>query len=221
LPHRTNAELARLFDVRLLPPTAEDKRLGAVRLRFGLPGYDPAKTYIEAAFSKRHGLPVAWESHFDGRLAQRIRFQGLAASNPPRWQRVQLEDPSGHVVLQWELLAEKERGEEVPDILAGWNGYVQFDNHADRPQADSAFSESLAAIRRGAWSAAADELRHLLESHPQHPLLLVLLAACREHDERIARREQFLTWLRDAAESPATDVTRFIRKGSFPSLRLA
>jgi hypothetical protein len=70
------------------------------------------------------------------------------------------------------------------------------------------------------WPAAAKELNATLAEHPRHPLVLLLLAWCWEHQPGLAPREQYLQWLRDAA-SEAPGPARFIAQGNFLSLQAA
>jgi len=240
MPHRTNAELARLFDVRPAPDRPADKDSKNVRLRLTLPGCaDPEKTYIEATFSRENGLPLAWETHFDGRLTQRFRFGQLRiVKGIPQWSRVVLEDPSGKAPVEW--TANVGIPASPPDLA---KGYVEIDRRYAQPQIDAAFSRALAAIRGGApgglsasaggtradklpvppgpdWPAAVKELKATLAEHPRHPLVLLLLAWCWEHQPGLAPRAQYLQWLRDAA-SDVPGPARFIAQGNFLSLQAA
>jgi tetratricopeptide (TPR) repeat protein len=61
-------------------------------------------------------------------------------------------------------------------------------------------------------------LKAALAEHPRHPLVLLLLAWCWEHEQTIASREQYLQWLRDAA-SDVPGPSRFIAQGNFLSLQ--
>ena len=96
---------------------------------------------------------------------------------------------------------------------AAWSGDLRING------SEPALSRTLAAIRHTEWATGAAELRDLAASHPRHALVLLLLAWCREHNERIASREEFLTWLGDVAAGPAIDLTRFVARGNFASLR--
>lgn len=73
-------------------------------------------------------------------------------------------------------------------------------------------------LRGPDWPAAAKELKAALVEHPRHPLVLLLLAWCWEHEQTIASREQYLQWLRDAA-SDVPGPARFIAQGNFSSLQ--
>jgi len=221
MPHRTNAELARMFEIRTVPAAAGEKEPDSVRLRFALPGYaDGDKTYFEAAFPRKHGLPVAWEAYSGGRLTQRLRFQELgAAGGMPQGRKVLLEDPAGKVLVEWELVEGGAPAAPLRGSTEGWEGYVQLDRRFEHPQVDAAFLRGLAAVRNHDWPSAFEGLKATLGTHPRQPLVLLLLAWCRERHESLAPREEFLGWLEDAASGQATGIVRFIAEGNFPSLR--
>ena len=89
LPHRTNRELARWFDVRVVAGNKKDKtHPELVCLRLVPPGTSQRDgTYIEATFSKKDGLPRTWESYLQGKLTGRIRFSDPADKKDlPGWQ---------------------------------------------------------------------------------------------------------------------------------------
>lgn len=220
LPHRSNAELARLFQVRPAPGAAEDAAKGIVRLRFTLPGYvDPARAWIDAAWAKDSGQMAAWESHFDGRLAQRLRFVFDPPQGPSgRLREARLEDAAGKTLARWELVA----AEPVPAGMAvleeGWPSYVRLDHRTQTPQVDGDFYRGVQYLRAGEWQNAARHLRAALQARPRQPLLLFLLAyAVQQGGLRVAHAE-VLSWLAEVAEGPATDLTRFIAQGDFPGL---
>ena len=71
MPHRTNAELARMFTVIV---TAQDA--ATVTLRFGIPvAKNESKTYLQAQFNRKSGPSPA------SRFSDRSR---TAAGNSPR-----------------------------------------------------------------------------------------------------------------------------------------
>jgi hypothetical protein len=220
MPHRTNAELARLFDVQPVPENAAKDDAKSDRLRFTLRGSaDPNRTYFEIAFSREHGLPVVWESHIDGRLTQRLRFERATGAGSQRLQRVVLEDPTGKMLLVWEGLPSVAPPPPLPDPAKDRAGYIHLDRRFAEPQLDAAFSRALAGLRKRDWRTAAEEFKATLQVHPRHPLVLALLASCRERQPNVASREEFVGWLREAASSPAAGAARFIAQSSFPSLR--
>jgi len=222
MPHRSNAELARRFDVRPVPLRADENASKVARLRFSLPACaDPGRAYFEVLFSREDGLPRTWESIFDGRLTQRLRFERSEAGRPGRLQKVVLEDATGRAILCWVAFA---GSGPIPPVVAEdreAEGYVCLDGRTAEPKRDAAFSRALNALRKRDWPSAAQELQTTLQAHPRHPLALVLLAWCWERHPGTAPRDAYLAWLRDAAASPANGAVRFIAQGHFPSLRAA
>ncbi len=220
LSHRTNVELARLFEVRPAPARADDARQGVVRLRFGLAGYaDTSRTYLEAAFSKQTGQPVAWESHVDGQLTQRLRFETGATTPPPGGRVVvRLENPAGKTLVRWELIESAAGGPAVHELAAGWPGYVRLDHRHAPPEIDAAFHRGVQAVREGDWPAAVTHLTAALDAHPHHPMILLLLAYSAQQREGLVPRARVLGWLSEVAASPAVDLARFIARGHVPGL---
>ncbi len=222
LPHRTNAELARLFQVRPAPAQPDDPAKGIVRLRLTLPGYvDPARAWIDVAFAKDSGQMVAWESRFDGELAQRLRFVFEPQGPSPRLREVRLEDAAGKTQARWELVAAEAGAGPIPALEEGWEGYVLLDHRTEVPQVDRDFCRGILSLRTAEWESAARHLRAALQARPRHPLVLLLLAYAVQQGNLPVPREQVLHWLAEVAESPAADLTRFIAQGDFPGLTTA
>jgi len=218
LPHRTNAELARLFQVSPAPAQPPDAAEGLVRLRFALPGYaDPARAWIDMTFSRRTGQVVGWESWFDGRLAQRLRFS-YAEGPSAGLREVRMEDASGARLARWELLASEAQQGPIPALEAGWAGYVRLDHRTQAAQVDRDFCRGVQCLRNGDWENAAGHLRAALEAQRRHPLVLLLLAYAVQQGKLPVPHEQVLAWLREVVESPAADLARFLAQGHLPDL---
>jgi hypothetical protein len=252
MPHRSNEELARLFDVCKVPPgtrsdqgragpdgqegspgdseagsrlesrpAAASYRLrGAVWLRLvptGLPrGGD---TYLQIAYSRKDGLPLAWEAYVGGKLTGRIGFAGRIKGGPlAGWRRAILQDPTGTELARWELVASPSDAGEIPPLTQGWDGYVHLDRRADKPAVDRPLAEALAAIRDSDWTKAADQLGRLPEPRARHPLVQLLQAWCLENDRRLGPRDRMLGHLHEAVRGDAADLVRFVAAGGFPSL---
>ena len=109
LPHRSNAELARLFDVSEAKPeevhgSAKPLQADAVWLRMVPAGLArDGNSYLLIAYARDGGYPLAWESYVDGKLSGRIRFAGDPTDREPgdAWIAVQ-EDIAGRELARWE-----------------------------------------------------------------------------------------------------------------------
>jgi Ca-activated chloride channel family protein len=228
LPHRSNEELARMFNIEVLADDPKDAAPAAktassetsektVRLRLTVPDLDLAKAYIIATFSKEHGQPVAWEAYVDGKLIQRLRFEQVFDDPEPfKTQIIRQEDGNGTVLGQWELTqfrAEKIAG---PD-LGFWPGYVQFDRRG-RIQRDAEFELALDALRDSNWQGAAKALAVGLTSSRRQPLLSLLWAWCAEQDERVGTPQEMRDRLEDVIASDAPGLVRFVAQGNFTRL---
>lgn len=219
LPHRSNAELARLFQINPAPAQPEDAAKGIVRLRFTLPDYvDPRRAWIDAAFSKGSGQIVGWESWFDGRLAQRLYFLFDPPEGPAaRLREVRLENSAGKTLARWELVAAEPEA-AIPALEQGWDTFLRLDHRAENPQVDRDFARGIQHLRAGEWENAARHLRAALEARPRHPLVLLLLAYAVQQDKLPVPHGQVISWLAAAVESPAADLARFMAQGDFPGL---
>jgi hypothetical protein len=217
LPHRTNEELARLFQVERLDSKQSGNDQDVVRLRLRPQGSSSsASTCLEVVFSNKTGLPQTWESYLGGQLTGQLRFADPAAGDrPPAWRTIVLEDASGKPLARWELLESHAGVQEIPELTAGWEGYLSLDRRFERPAVDQAFHRALEAMHKHEWPAALHELTEAAKSHPRHPLLLLLTAWCYEHDRRLGSHGQLVAALREVARSDAVSLLRFIGEENF------
>jgi len=258
LPHRSNEEIARLFDVRVVTPDNQPAKeaSGAVWLRLvpaGLPqasvhtpgsglSYggnaqplaetlspknvpDPLNLphddddYLQIAYSRTDGLPVAWESYVAGKQTARIVFSQRADGGPPRDGKIAiLQDAGGQERGRWQLVASEPDAEEIPELTGDWDDFLYLDYRAERPEFDAPLADALAAIRRFDWAGASELLSHLPGNRARHPLIQLLDAWCMENDPRIAPRERKLQQLYEVARNGAPELRGFITQANFPSL---
>ena len=149
LPHRSNTELARLFEVtdgnaeeggRVGPPTPPKPPtaglppvLKSLLRRTGDPSYEvpcgsmPAGlardggAYLQIACSRADGQVVAWESYVDDKLTARIRFIGRPKDGPQAaWQTAVQEDSQGRQLARWELIEAQAKAAEIPPLADAW-----------------------------------------------------------------------------------------------------
>ena len=207
LPHRSNEQLVRLFDIK---PAASPSASEDVCLRL-IPSGQPetAGTWLTATFARKDGQLRAWESHLNGKLTGRLRFVDPAGSSGV-WRTVVLEDAAGKTLARWELIESSEKAAEIPALTAGWDGYVQMDRRWREAAIDPAFRRALEATQKSNWARAMDEIRLANKVHPRHPLLLFLNALCVHHDERFGTRADVVRLLEEVAASRATLLTRFV-----------
>jgi tetratricopeptide (TPR) repeat protein len=243
MPHRSNEELARLFEVFERPPdsslarragaeeTGPDGPTGApspastgqpdvVWLRLipaGLPR--DGDTYLQIAYSRTERLPVQWEAYVAGKRTGRIWFEDPVRDGTlAEWRKAILEDAEGRELVRWELIEAKAEGGVIPELTSGWDGYIHLDCRAPRPILDAPFVEAVTALRESHWDRAAELLQRLPEETERHPLVRLLRAWCIEHDEGLGSRSLLATLLRTAAQDDAPEVLRFIAEGNFRSL---
>lgn len=213
LPHRSNEELARLFEIQPLEATSADRKAGACRLRLVVPGQtEPASSYLEITLSESDGRLRSWEAFFQGKLTGRLRVADPAEGAD--WSTVVLEDAAGKPLARWELI-ESHPAEPIPELTAGWDGYVQLDRRTPQPAVDPAFHHALAAMKEHQWDRVSQELALALKEHPRHPLLFLLSVWCYDQDHRFGSREAMRELLQGIAASRAAGLTRFVAEHGF------
>ena len=154
LPHRSNEELVRWFDVS---PLAQEQTKIAVQLRLVPVGLSPtAGTYLNVSFDRRSGLPQSWESYVQDRLTGRLRFSDRVERGPTAaWRSVVLEDPSGKVLTRWTLLDSSPETRPIPALTEGWAGSLLLDRRAAEAAVDRPLKLALEAMGKSDWAAAA------------------------------------------------------------------
>ncbi len=223
LPHRSNDELARLFDVRVVAADGTDtdqdgqpEVRDAVVLHFVPSGLAASEnTYLRIAYSRRNGLPVLWESYLDGELTGRIHFSSLATDGEPHWRQAVLQDAKGRELVRWELAA---CASEPPDLDGGWDDYLHLDRRGAPSLPDAPFAVALEAIRKLDWAQADELLGRLPDAKARRPLARLLRAWCVENIPHRVRAERVYWRLVDVAQSGLPDLMRLITPENFPSL---
>jgi hypothetical protein len=229
MPHRTNEELARWFDVRRVRHEAAEANDGCVWLRLvpvGLPR--DGGTYFQIAYSAGSGEPAAWESYRAGKRIAVIEFDARADDAPEAGQRTAvLRDADGKQRIRWELSVtdcagrDAASGHEVPevaDLTSGWDNALVLDHRAEQPVLDAPLAEALSAIRRFDWTGAVGHLDRLAADRGPHPLAQLLTAWCLENGPRTMPRERRIELLCDVARSGARGLMDFITEEQFPTL---
>lgn len=222
LPHRTNREIARLFEVTAVAATNEtsdrDKDLVWLRLR---PNDVPpdAETYLRIGYTDRDGQVSAWEAYVGGNLIARILFADRNEGGPlSGFRSAVLVDEKIRELARWELVASDVNVAQVPEPTMGWDGYLHLDLRAQGATLDPPLAEALAAMREFDWSEAARRLRRLPEDRATHPLVRLLDAWIVENDPRLGSSERKLDQLSKVMQSSLPDVIRCVSQDAFPSL---
>jgi len=222
LPHRTNREIARLFEVTADAPPNEvptrDKDLVWLRLK---PNGVPlgAGTYLQIGYARNDGQATAWEAHVDGNLTARVRFSDRSDNGPlPEFRAAVLEDGEGRELARWELVAADVNVAQIPELTTGWDGYLHLDLRAQGATLDAPLAEALAAMRQFDWNEAAQRLNRLPEDRATHPLVRLLDAWIQENDPRLGSSAHKLNQLSKVMQSDLPDVVRCVSRDAFPSL---
>jgi hypothetical protein len=211
MPHRTNAELAGLFEVARLA-ASPDGPAGRTRVRLGLMP-EPEKNGLEMTLAHDSGQAMLFEARIDGRLTQRLRLE--IAGQTVRSAR--LEDAGGRLVGRWELVAADDRAPAI-GALGEWPGYAVIDDCEPRPAFDVPLHDAFQAIEQLNWPKAAERLDVAIERHGRHPLVVLLRAWCMERMEGRGRHAEILQSLREVASTGVRGLVEFIAEGDFANL---
>ena len=199
LPHRSNEELAREFDV-----SADSENAASVTLRLDFAGQK--ETFLKATFSKQSGLPVKWLSVVASEPQYELRFEG---------KLIVAVDPNGKELERWELVSEEAVAPLMP-LEENWGDFVVVDPRVT----DAPLALARAALRKGEYAVATEALSKLVAERPEQPLLNFLLAwSCEFADKPSAAlaRQQRAALSRVAAAGPS-DLLRLLTPGNFHTL---
>lgn len=198
LPHRTNEELAQLFDVAI-----EHHTVGEVSLR--LRTRTATGISVLATFSTTTGQPTAWAVYHDQELQFRLDFTPKVITS---------FDAEGKAFGRWEL---KVDGPSTAiNAVNDWPGSVIV----DLANPEDLFTKVRQAIARQDYHAALSAVDKLSSNVSDQPLLHFLRAWLRELSERPneALVESQRHSLQLVLKSSATDLVRWFNPSFFAAL---
>lgn len=199
LPHRSNEELASVFDISRVSEDADQ-----ITLRMGFPGL--VDSYVKATFSKQTGQPVKWVAVVADQSQYELRFDR---------RQITAVDPDGVELERWELISNDAAG-PIPALNEGWQS-ITLVTIGDT---NSPYVLARQALRKAETATAKALLTKSLGEQPQQPLLHLLLAWCEEFAGK--RDPASLQTRRVALErvlgSSAQDLVRLISPRNFPIL---
>lgn len=220
LPHRSNQELAALFDITLVE---EDSK--SITLRLNFPGI--ADTYLQPTFSKLTRQPTQWLSVAGGQPQFTLEFEA---------KTVIARDPQNREIERWELIVE-DASRSVPELNRDWGQGLVVDLSHDQPtrkldgKADASQGEattltvgslylaSRQSLAQGNYAEARRLLLAALQKQPDQPLLNLLLAWTGELMEQRndAEVQANRAALQRVCTSQAHELIRLITSINFPS----
>jgi hypothetical protein len=209
LPHRSNEELARLFEIDTVSKNAE-----GTTLRFTFPG--GRENHLRVRFANSSGLPTEWSAYVKGQLQYRLVFKNLVTDPRPNWEKVVALDADGREIERWEFISLNDSG-AIRNLKQGWSGYV-IDNRLQAE--DSAYQKIRRAIRELRGDDALRLVKQELARRPGCPLNHFLLAWIYEYggfqgeEVRLAKLEA----LEQVADSAAVELIQLIEPRNFASL---
>jgi hypothetical protein len=170
LPHRSRAELARLFKVKVAAQNEE-----TVQLQFGLPGM--SDTEILMTVSRNSGLPIKWENRLDGQITMRLRFENLQQDGAASyWKTVVAEDETQRELERWELVSYDGLKSDILPLSEGWKNDLVFNVRDQQLAKAPPAMRILQAVLLRDWKAADAALAMALANQPGQPFLLLIKA---------------------------------------------
>ena len=190
----------------------------SVRIRFGIPqAADSTKTYLEARFSRKHGLPLEWSAVIGGKPTLRVLFAELSGEDSQvAWKQVRIVNEKGEELEHWELKSSA-IAEPIPAVRENWAGYVQTDFTRQDAEERDGIEQVLDHLRKGSRFDAAISLEKAITATPNQPLLQFLYAWTVDQHARLRseRKEQAVAALKVVAQSGMSDLIAMIGKQEF------
>ncbi|MCO6453818.1 MAG: hypothetical protein J5I93_00765, partial [Pirellulaceae bacterium] len=232
LPHRTNEELARLFEISELPLADNAADAAETQLLKLVPaGLDPeGDSYLALALDTRSGRPRWIEARRDGQVVSRLRRHAAEGAHGPGWESVELLDADGRRRAVWESVAVRREQERPPGLAAGWGdallvSLAMASGGRQSPVSQASNSDPrqiFELLRQHQWRPAQDRIQRELVSRPGQPLLRLLRAWCQSRLSAAGGEAglpaELVTDLRLVASSGAGGLIRAIQSANFPQL---
>lgn len=212
-PHRSNRELALLFDVI---PVAAKPTDGANQLRLW---FKPARIgtnplWIEIVYDKTTGLPVTWEAYRQEALVQRFRFQPEMVEGHVVRLIVRQESNRGQLLAQGEWILNTKESGPIADVDAFPADTLTVDRRPQNRVALNAFETGLQQMRIGRQAQAAKVFQQVLEQHPNHPLVQFLVAWSLDQQSVGQDSEEVRTAYSRVIQSASSDLVRLLVRQS-------
>lgn len=174
-PHRSNRDLATMFDVVVVPADKQD-RPNHVRLQFTPNKLERQPVWIHILYDKTTGLPVVWEAFRQSLLVQRFRFQPELTEGQLVRLTVRQESHDGKLLGSGEWTPATQAAAPIADPTTFPEGTLTIDQRPQARAAPTSFEIGWQLLRKGDTALAEAEFRKILEQYPNHPLAQFLLA---------------------------------------------
>ncbi len=214
MPHRTNQELARMFEV-----TAAGEDDASVTLRLGMPqSEDSSKNYLEARFSRANGMPLQWRAVIGGQPTLQLAFDyGDDANKEPRLQQVTLSHPDGRNLESWRVTGHQPMKDPLPGVDEDWTEFVPVDSRARGGGAADTVRQVLGQWESHRRVLAASKIRQAMQQHPERPLLQFLFAWTRSQQPKLSEKQrgEIVESLTAVSRRGMHDLVAMIGRGGF------
>ncbi|MDZ7620510.1 MAG: hypothetical protein U1E05_26200, partial [Patescibacteria group bacterium] len=197
LPHRSNENLARWYDVLPAPADADTAGGEKAAARLIPPGFTSMSgTYLEIKPAGVDHLPGQLTALVDAKQTGRLRCTNDEATG----SAIVWQDAGGQTLARWELVEHVAEPAAVPPLGEPRAGFVLLDQRGDGQSDDLVLAEAIAAFDSHNWPKASAKLAEASERNPGHPLLVILRAWCHGQtpdleppDGRLAEIEEAMT----------------------------
>jgi hypothetical protein len=215
-PHRSNQELAELFDVTLVTaPQPAGTVITGQTLRFVPPAFRNLSTWIDITFDTKTGLPTHWAATSRGQATQQIRLIADASQTElPNSTVLTLQTNLGSG--QWVMPVKEAAPIQLPDPMNQPQDFIVLDR---RSSAGTREIAGLTQLRRGKPLEAMREIQTALEKTPDQPLLKFLYAVSLDRQGTSVRIEDLRAAFNAAIHSGPPELANII--ASQGSLRLS
>jgi tetratricopeptide (TPR) repeat protein len=214
LPHRTNENLARWYQVA--PAPAKHDGVEAPPVRLIPPGYDAnSGTYLLLEPSEAEHLPARVASFLEVEQTGLLRW----AAGDPGGPAIVWEGASGQLLARWELVEHTAEPAPLPPPAEPRDGFVQLDRRGAEQGDDRLLAEALAALEKRGWPEAAGKLAELSRRNPGHPLLAILRAWCHDQAPNLEPADERLADLQAAVAAGHPVVSRWLAEGHLAWLK--
>ncbi|MDB4614787.1 hypothetical protein OAH18_03750, partial [bacterium] len=214
LPHRSNAELARLFQITKMASESGDPDTC-----FHLSIPEVQGTHLHVGFDSKTGRLEKWEAIVDDQLSWRLEFKD-ADQTTGEWKTIIRTDGKQREIELWQLTSTQSVedrqfvGPADPETVP--SGYLTEDTR----NKDSVLRQCQRLVLGGKWKQLTRLLNAELQRHPGHPALLYCLAVCYQFspDESGISRDRAIDALNTVAMTAERQLVQWITPAYFTFL---
>jgi hypothetical protein len=213
-PHRSNQELAELFDVSRVPSKIDGatgqggNTQGTQTLRFVPIDFRNLSTWIDITYDSTSRQPVEWQAMANGHVVQRLTFNLEPGTAGPNGAEILVCRSTAGDIGRWSASHEKNADPspaESTDLPADYIVYDRRPGAARKPELPG-----IVSLQAGQLTPAVREFRATLASTPDQPLVKFLLAWSLDQQDAVVPKEDVMTAFSDAMSACPNEVRSFL-----------